>query len=132
MTDFAEPSAKARGLKQKQSKYTFDWAGLPVDKSIPVALETIKLATLRSMASQKGKQLGRKFRVIDHGDDGYEIYRDFDDKPDAAPVLNKNPTPGVIPTYRGFQSPPDNPKPSDNPPALTPWAQFAKDQKLGE
>lgn len=50
-------------IKKNNSKYNFQWDLLEVDECFPVRLDEIKLATLRSMASAKGKSLNKKFKV---------------------------------------------------------------------
>ena len=63
--------------KKGQSKYDFPWDSLSVGMSFGVAKDEIKLSTLRSMASQKGKKLQCTFKVLDHGENGYEVGRLF-------------------------------------------------------
>jgi len=53
------------------SKYP--WRELGIGQSFAVGKQESKIATLRSHAWKMGKKLGKKFRVIDHGEDGYEV-----------------------------------------------------------
>jgi hypothetical protein len=57
--------------KIAQPKYP--WKEVPIGKSFAVQKSNISLKTLRSLASKTGKDLGKKFRVIDHDGDVYEV-----------------------------------------------------------
>lgn len=57
--------------KIAQPKYP--WKEVPTGKSFPVPKTNVTLKTLRSLASKTGKELGKKFRVIDHGGTVYEV-----------------------------------------------------------
>jgi hypothetical protein len=77
MTKYCDPSPRA--LKALEGhfvkKYEFDFAGIPLGKSLPVGIDEVKnVSVLRTLANREGKKLKRKFRVIDHGQNGYEIY----------------------------------------------------------
>lgn len=66
------PSSDA--IKYSTTKYP--WNTLTVGYSFRVAYDEAKLRTLQNYASRTGKKLGKRFRVIDHGEAiGYEIGR---------------------------------------------------------
>ncbi len=74
MAEFFDNSVKAKEVKVGpigRSKYF--WAEVPIGKSFAVPRENIKFGVLRSLASKSGKKLGKKFRVIDHGEGPYEV-----------------------------------------------------------
>lgn len=62
---------------QPKSKYSFPFEQLEVGQSFAVKYDEISsLQNMRSKASIASKLLGRKFRVIDHGQSiGYEVGR---------------------------------------------------------
>ena len=55
----------------KQPK--FPWQELKPGMSWVVKQNEVSYGTLKSMASRYGMRLGYKFRVIDHGEEGYEV-----------------------------------------------------------
>jgi hypothetical protein len=59
--------------KQVIARTKYPWTQVPVGKSFPVPKANISLKTLRSLASKTGKDLGKRFRVIDHEGDVYEV-----------------------------------------------------------
>lgn len=74
---FFEPSSKAldnRKGNPKIGEAKYPWKTVPVGRSFAVPRENIKLAVLRSLASRTGKALGKKFKVVDHGQGAYEVY----------------------------------------------------------
>lgn len=76
MTDnnFFDNSDRAKQpYTRKLFKPTYPWREVPVGKSFPVAKANIKFKTLRSLASKTGKELGKRFRVIEHEGDVYEV-----------------------------------------------------------
>lgn len=60
--------------KHKGLKYDWPWRDLECGQSFDVPKTELKFTTLRAMASQKGSELQRKFRVLEHNDH-YEIGR---------------------------------------------------------
>ena len=77
MSQFFEPSPKAlkTSTDRWNKKYDFPFDTVPVGMSFPVAKdEVISLDTLRTLASRMGKKTNKHFRVIDHGDTGFEVF----------------------------------------------------------
>jgi hypothetical protein len=76
MTDYkffdSSPEAKAPYVR-KVGHPKYPWKVVPVGKSFPVPKADIKFSTLRSLASKTGSELGKRFRVIDHEGDVYEV-----------------------------------------------------------
>jgi hypothetical protein len=71
MREFFPNSPKTTATK---SKFNFPWQTVPFGKSFIVHHHEIKFSTLRSQASYYGKRLGKKFKVVDHGESvGYEV-----------------------------------------------------------
>lgn len=68
-------SPKATVSKLIVSKYgDFPWQEMELGTSFNVKVGEISLNALRVMASQKGKVLGRKFKVVFHSNEiGYEV-----------------------------------------------------------
>lgn len=67
-------SPKVNEIRQTNVKRDFPWDKIDCGHSFAVPIEEMKLITLRSMASVKGKRLGRKFKVVVHID-VYEVAR---------------------------------------------------------
>lgn len=87
--EFLDPSHKAIASKGGQfvRKYEFPFDLVPLGKSFAVAKDDVKnINVLRAMATRFGKRLKRSFRVIDHGESGFEVYykADTSEKPEAA------------------------------------------------
>jgi len=67
-------SDKVKRKIERVEKYPF--ALLKVGESFAVPKVMVKDASLRNHASIVGKRLGRKFTVVDHGENGgYEVAR---------------------------------------------------------
>lgn len=60
-------SPKMSETNNSVSKYNFPWDEIEIGYSFGVEDSEISLSYLRSMATQKGSQLKKKFKVIDHG-----------------------------------------------------------------
>lgn len=60
--------------KHKGLKHDWPWTKLECGQSFKVMFDEIKEATLRARCSQKGGELGKKFRMVKH-DDCYEVGR---------------------------------------------------------
>lgn len=76
MTDnnFFDNSDRAKQpYTRKLFKPTYPWREVPVGKSFAVPKSNIQFKTLRSLASKTGKELGKRFRVIDHEGNVYEV-----------------------------------------------------------
>lgn len=76
MTDseFFDISEKAKQVKSGPiGRIKYPWQQVPVGKSFVVQKSNISFKTLRSLASKTGKDLGKKFRVVDHEGDVYEV-----------------------------------------------------------
>lgn len=74
---FLDPSERATSSQGGQfiRKYEFPFDAVPVGKSFAVGATEVKnLAVLRTMAYREGKRLKRKFKVVDHGEHGFEVY----------------------------------------------------------
>lgn len=71
----ASPKSIARGRGQRSAvQYPFE--DLEVNKCFIIKYGSIKIGSLRNKASAMGKQLGRRFTVVDHGEEGgYEVAR---------------------------------------------------------
>lgn len=77
MEEFLDPSPQAISTQggQFKRKYSFPFDRVPVGKSFAIPKDQIKnVNVLRSMATRFGKSLKRKFRVIDHGENGFEVF----------------------------------------------------------
>lgn len=61
-------------LATKKSKHNFPWKSLECGQSFSVPKEYIKIETLRPMCSLKGREMGRKFKIVVHSD-CYEVGR---------------------------------------------------------
>lgn len=75
MTQFFDnsPAAVAKRVG-RVGLQKYPWNTVPAGKSFAVVRNDIKFNVLRSLASRTGKKLNRKFRVIDHKDNGpYEV-----------------------------------------------------------
>jgi hypothetical protein len=67
--EFFDSSDKAKTTRANPVGVTkYPWKVIPVGKSFVVPRENIKFSVLRSLASKSGKVVGKKFRVIDHGE----------------------------------------------------------------
>ncbi len=84
-TKFFDSSPAA---KQVLSRTKYPWTQVPVGKSFPIPKANISLKTLRSLASKTGKDLGKRFRVIDHDGEFYEVARLPVSQEEALPVSN--------------------------------------------
>lgn len=76
--EFLDPSNEAVAPVNHlfSNKYDFPFDLVPVGKSFLVTKDEVKNSSvLRTTASRYGKKLGKQFRVIDHGDTGFEVYR---------------------------------------------------------
>lgn len=72
----ASPKALIRARGHKVSKAEYDFEGVELNKCFMVPYGTIKIGSLRNKATMMGKMLGRKFTVVDHGEEGgYEVAR---------------------------------------------------------
>lgn len=72
--EFFDSSEKATTTPTKTAGVKkYPWKEVPLGKSFTVPRENIKFNVLRSLASRTGKEVGRKFRVIDHGQGPYEV-----------------------------------------------------------
>lgn len=73
--EFFDSSEKALDTKigRPVGQVKYPWRDVPLGKSFAVNKVDIKFKVLRSLASKQGKKLGRKFRVIDHSGDSYEV-----------------------------------------------------------
>ena len=73
MTDYPiYPSSQQ--LTAKRSKYDFPWNTIDCGQSFMVDKSLIKGVTLRPLCSIKGKELGKKFKMVEHND-CYEVGR---------------------------------------------------------
>lgn len=75
--EFLEPSEKANKTHagRYSRRYNFPFDTVPVGMSFAVKLDMVKnINVLRATANRFGEKLNRKFRVIDHGQDGYEVF----------------------------------------------------------
>lgn len=70
----SSPQALAGGNDARR-RGLYPWRALGVGQSFAVPKDFIKLVTLQSLAYRTGKRLGVRFRVVDHGDAGYEVAR---------------------------------------------------------
>lgn len=71
------PSPKATNTNEHQFKirYSFPFDEVPVNLSFAVARNEVKnIAVLRSIATRAGAKYNRRFKVIDHGEAGYEVF----------------------------------------------------------
>jgi|SRR5882672_6555741 len=76
MTDFNffDSSQQAKeGKVNTVGKTKYPWREVPVGKSFPVPKVNISFKTLRSLASKTGKELRKRFRVVNHDGDVYEV-----------------------------------------------------------
>lgn len=67
-------SEKLTQIQPKREKRDWPWNKLECGQSFSVELSEIKPETLRPLCSLKGKELGRKFKMIMH-EDVYEVGR---------------------------------------------------------
>jgi|Laugrespbdmm15sn_2_1035079.scaffolds.fasta_scaffold07407_1 hypothetical protein len=81
MVEYPDSSERLRNLQSKSEKDYGDWDKVPVGKSFGLPASAGNLKKLRTQASKYGKTLGKKFRVIDWGDQGFEIGRLPDPEP---------------------------------------------------
>lgn len=59
-----------RGIREAK----YPWKDITVGQSFSIAYSEIKIESLRPFVSRMAKKFGKKFRVIDHGEEaGYEI-----------------------------------------------------------
>lgn len=75
--EFLQPSDKAKQdhAGRYSRKYSFPFDTVPVGMSFAVPLNAVKnINVLRATANRHGVRLNRKFRVIDHEKDGYEVF----------------------------------------------------------
>jgi len=76
MTFFA-PSHKAISTprRQMERKYNFPFDVVPLGLSFSVGKdEVLNINVLRTLANRYGKKLGRQFKVVDHGEHGFEVF----------------------------------------------------------
>jgi len=74
---FFDPSVKATSSRQShiERKYNFPFDQVPLGKSFHVGKDQVKnLNVLRTITNRNGTKLQRKFKVIDHGEAGYEVF----------------------------------------------------------
>jgi len=69
-----ESSPKINEDRRTNVKRNFPWNTINCGQSFAVPLNEMKLITLRSMASAKGKKLHKKFKVVQH-ETTYEVAR---------------------------------------------------------
>lgn len=77
MNDWPEPSelAKAPIKHRFEARYAFPFEEVPKGKSFAIARNQVSsIGVLRTITSRAGKRLNKKFRVVDHGESGYEVY----------------------------------------------------------
>lgn len=77
MSQFFEPSSKAlkTSVDRWNKKYNFPFDTIACGHVIPSNKdEVISVDTLRTLASRMGKKMNKHFRVIDHGDTGFEVF----------------------------------------------------------
>ena len=67
-------SPKASEDRRTNVKRNFPWNDVECGQSFAVPKSEMKVMTLRSMASVKGKKLKKKFRVVEH-EEAYEVAR---------------------------------------------------------
>ena len=51
------------------------WETLEIGRSFAIECDPLSLPNLRNKAWRMGKKLNKRFRVIDHKKDGYEVAR---------------------------------------------------------
>ncbi len=51
------------------------WETLEIARSFVISCDEMELSNLRNKAWRMGKKLNKRFRVIDHKKDGYEVAR---------------------------------------------------------
>jgi len=74
---FFEPSLKAISCQQGhiERKYNFPFDLVPLGKSFHVGKDQVlNINVLRALASRFGLKLKRRFKVVDHGEHGYEVF----------------------------------------------------------
>lgn len=67
-------SEKLTQIPPKREKRNWPWKELECGQSFSVPIEEIKDITLRPLCSAKGRELGKKFKMIVH-EDVYEVGR---------------------------------------------------------
>lgn len=65
MTDF-EIFPSSPQLATKKSKHNFPFKSLECGQSFSVPKDYIKIETLRPMCSLKGREMGKKFKIVVH------------------------------------------------------------------
>lgn len=74
MYEIIESSEKLTKFEPRKPKRNYPWEKLKCGQSFAIPKSEIKLETIRPIASKKGKQLGKKFKVVEH-DNLYEVGR---------------------------------------------------------
>lgn len=67
-------SEKLTQIPPKREKRNWPWNSLECGQSFSIPLTEIKAETLRPLCSLKGKELGRKFKMVVH-EEVYEVGR---------------------------------------------------------
>jgi hypothetical protein len=70
------PAMKASLRAKKGAVMKYNWLGLEPGKSFQIAVDEIKLSSLKTLAFRTGKRYGIKFKVLHHTDlKVYEVAR---------------------------------------------------------